>query len=90
MGHFVRNYPHNTRRNIRDYFKGFLSLSPVAVDFEQAQYRVFGDIGMNSGCYTFRFSGGRPAIAARYSYAYQLQADGRWLIVDHHSSQIPH
>jgi hypothetical protein len=32
---------------------------------------------------------GKPAtIAARFSFVYR-QRDGRWMIVDHHSSAVP-
>ena len=43
-----------------------------------------------SGLYTFRFEeAGKPtAIPARFTFVYEKK-DGRWVIVEHHSSKIP-
>ena len=54
--------------------------------------RVFGEVALNSGTYTLlsvAVRDGKPInIAARFSFAYRNQ-NGRWVIIDHHSSVVP-
>jgi hypothetical protein len=52
--------------------------------------RVLGDVAINSGAYTFTAQRiGQPdPRPARFTLTYRLR-DGRWLIVDHHSSSVP-
>jgi uncharacterized protein (TIGR02246 family) len=70
-----------------DYFEHFLLKKPHG-KIDQANVRVFGDIALNSGLYTFTFSDGSK-VHARYTFVYQKQSDGRWLIIEHHSSKLP-
>jgi hypothetical protein len=51
---------------------------------------VYGDTAINSGIYTFSsVRDGKPiTIPARFSFAYRHR-DGRWVIIDHHSSVVP-
>jgi uncharacterized protein (TIGR02246 family) len=76
---------------IRDYFEILRTFPPwyKAVLGEQ-RIRVYGDIAINSG--TYRFSGGRDAPLTswpvRFSFVY-WKRDGRWLIVEHHTSLAP-
>ena len=79
---------------IRDYFKLLLTAPPYykGVLGEQ-RIRVYGDTAINSGTYTFigpaKDAAGNPiSRQARFSFAYHYR-DGRWLIVDHHSSALP-
>ena len=55
-----------------------------------ATVRVYGDTAINSGYYTFSYEkDGQPTqLPARYSFAL-VKRDGKWLIVDHHSSTMP-
>jgi len=48
------------------------------------------DHALVSGLYTFRVNeGGAPVvIPARYSFVYEKD-DGKWMIVEHHSSKVP-
>ena len=53
--------------------------------------RVYGDIAIVSGAYTF--SDVRDGVAtnvrpARFTFVFRRDGD-RWLIVDHHSSRVP-
>ena len=52
--------------------------------------RIYGDIAINTGTYAFsEVRDGKEIIRpARYSFVYRNR-DGRWLIVDHHSSAVP-
>jgi uncharacterized protein (TIGR02246 family) len=76
---------------IRDYFKTLPTFPPEfkGVIGEQ-RVRVYGDTAINSGTYTFTtVRDGKPiTIAARFSFVYRNR-DGRWAIVDHHSSAVP-
>ncbi len=75
---------------IHDYFVLFLAKNPVGCIVSEPQIRVYGDIAINSGYYTFVFekNGIREEADARYSFVYQKQ-NGKWMILDHHSSYIP-
>jgi len=78
---------------IRDYFKTLPTFPPEykGVIGEQ-RVRVYGDTAINSGTYTLlsvAVRDGKPInIAARFSFVYRNR-DGRWLIIDHHSSVVP-
>ena len=54
--------------------------------------RVYGDTAINSGTYALlnvAVRDGKPVtIAARFSFVYRNR-NGRWVIVDHHSSRVP-
>ena len=85
---FLRTTPDE----VRDYFHMFFNpVAPMKILHHHTELRVYGNIGMNSGSYTFYFpaTNGVRTIDARYSFAYELQNDGGWLIVDHHSSKVP-
>ena len=79
---------------VRDYFN---LLSTVPPDYRgvlgEQRIRVYGDTAINTGTYTFigpaRDAAGKPiSRPARFSFVYRNR-DGRWLIVDHHSSAVP-
>src|SRR5262252_7753460 len=76
---------------IRDYFKGLPNFPPESrVVVGDQRIRVHGDMAINTGNYTFSTArDGQPvSFPARFSFVYRKQ-DGRWLIVDHHSSSVP-
>jgi len=79
----------DTPELIRDYFKGVPS-STMTVAVTDSRVRVLGNVAVNSGSYTFTASrNGQPdPRPARFTFTYRLR-DGRWLIVDHHSSSVP-
>jgi hypothetical protein len=58
----------------------------------EQRVRVYGDTAINSGTYTLlsvAVRDGKPInIAARFSFVYRSR-DGRWVIIDHHSSVMP-
>jgi uncharacterized protein (TIGR02246 family) len=79
---------------VRDYFS---LLTRVPPDYKgvlgEQRIRVYGDLAINTGTYTFigpaRDAAGKPiSRPARFSFVYRNR-DGRWLIVDHHSSAVP-
>ena len=79
----VREY-FNVLRTVPPEYKGALA---------EQRIRVYGDFAINSGTYTFlgpaRDADGKLiSRPARFSFVYRKR-DGRWLIVDHHSSAVP-
>ena len=70
------------------YFKEeFLPKKPSG-KIDKHYLKCIGDIAINSGLYTFTFGDGTKA-RARYTFVYQKQRDGKWLIIEHHSSKMP-
>lgn len=81
----------DTPAAVRDYFN-ILSTVPSSykVVLGEQRIRVYGDIAVNTGTYTFsEVRDGKEIVRpARFSFVYRNQ-NGRWLIVDHHSSAVP-
>jgi uncharacterized protein (TIGR02246 family) len=79
----------DTPELIRDYFKG-VPTSSMTVAVTDSRVRVLGTVAINSGSYTFTaMRNGQPdPRPARFTFTYRLR-DGKWLIVDHHSSSVP-
>ena len=77
--------------SVRDYFKVLQTVpSSYKVVVGEQRIRIYGDIAINTGTYTFSEDRDGKAIIrpARFSFVYRNR-DGRWLIVDHHSSAVP-
>jgi uncharacterized protein (TIGR02246 family) len=83
-----------TRRDdpaaIRDYFEQVFAFTERKVTFHDPLIRVYGNTAVNTGPYTFSWvkNGQAETIPARYSLTY-VKPNGRWQIVDHHSSVMP-
>ena len=76
---------------VRDYFKILQTVpSSYRVVLGEQRIRIYGDMAINTGTYTFSEDREGKAITrpARFSFVYRNR-DGRWLIVDHHSSAVP-
>lgn len=71
---------------IAEYFKVLPRLPSAKVTFSEQNIRVLGDVAINTGSYTFIFP--KTEWPSRYSMVFKRR-DGKWLIVDHHSSRIP-
>ncbi len=81
----------DTPAAVRDYFKILQTVpSSYKVVLGEQRIRIYGDIAINTGTYTFSEDrDGKPITRpARFSFVYRTR-DGRWLIVDHHSSAVP-
>ena len=75
---------------IIDYFTGFLPNRPSAV-IEQSVVNVLdADNAIDTGVYRFTMNKpeGTEIVDARYTFVYEKR-DGEWLIVNHHSSEMP-
>lgn len=79
-----------TPADVAEYFKDAAARPDARVVFSQQNVRVYGDVALNSGTYAFNGArDGKPVSSpARFSIAFRRQ-EGKWLIVDHHSSRLP-
>jgi uncharacterized protein (TIGR02246 family) len=76
---------------IRDYMvTAFAALPGHKVSFGDQLIRIYGETAINTGYYTFSYmkDGESKTLPARYSFVY-VKRNGRWMIVDHHSSAMP-
>ncbi|MBB6093299.1 uncharacterized protein (TIGR02246 family) [Povalibacter uvarum] len=75
---------------VAEYFKAAGSRPNTRVVFEEQHIRVYGDVAINSGTYTFKDvrDGQATANLSRYTLVFRKR-QGTWLIVDHHSSRMP-
>jgi uncharacterized protein (TIGR02246 family) len=80
----------DTPELIADYFKSSPSQPNARVELGDLKVRTWGDTAASTGSYTFTDvrDGQTVRRPARFSFVYRRQ-NGRWLIVDHHSSSVP-
>ena len=85
----MSNKVRSTRDGIRDYFVHFLAVKPVGRIDEQ-HIRIYDTLAINSGRYTFLVTvdGEEAEIEARFTFVYRKYDQG-WMIIEHHSSQLP-
>ncbi len=77
----------HSHEEIKDYFIHFLAKKPIG-KINEANIRIFGNLAINSGIYTFNFKDGSSAHA-RFTYVYKKVDENNWIIVEHHSSLLP-
>ena len=82
----ISNQVRHNHDEMKDYFIQFLDRGPQGI-INEANVRIFDNIAINSGIYTFTFNDGM-SVEARFTFVYQLN-DGQWKIIEHHSSQMP-
>lgn len=82
----ISNEVRHNHAEIEDYFVRFLALKSKG-EINESNIRVFGDIAINSGIYTFDFKDG-SSVQARFTYVYRWNGE-RWMIIEHHSSAMP-
>ena len=73
-----------------DYFKSLPSLGDAVISLGEHRVQLFGNIAINTGYYT-RSSmqdGKKVENPARFTFVY-AKRDGKWVIVNHHSSALP-
>lgn len=75
---------------IAEYFKDAKKRPDARVTLGEQHIRVYGDVAISTDYYTFTDirDGKNVANAARDTFVYRYR-DGKWLIVDHHSSRVP-
>lgn len=87
----VSNKPRTNHADINDYFVHFLKNKPVGT-INQSYIKIGCNTVSDTGIYTFKLTddkGVAKDVQARYSFVYDMQADGQWLIEHHHSSVMP-
>ncbi|WP_410641122.1 SgcJ/EcaC family oxidoreductase [Amycolatopsis sp. lyj-346] len=79
-----------SRAQIVDYFTKFLQNKPQGVIKDEMVDVLDADTAVNTGVYEFVLTkdGKADKVRARYTYVYELR-EGKWLIVNHHSSVMP-
>ena len=82
----ISNRVRHNHEEIEDYFVDFLATGPVG-KIDESNVRTFGQLVINSGTYTFTFKDG-SVVPARFTFLYRWNGE-RWMIVEHHSSQMP-
>ncbi len=82
----MSNLVRHNHEEIKDYFVHFLQIEPVGV-IDESNVRTLGQLLINSGIYTFLCKDG-TSLQARFTFVYEWNGE-RWLIVEHHSSQMP-
>lgn len=80
------------RAGIVDYFEHFLSKKPDGEKVRTVVNVLDGNSAIDTGIYEFHVTdpvtGEKSTVPARYTYEYEKR-DGKWLIVNHHSSKLP-
>ena len=82
----ISNKVCHNHTEIEEYFVNFLTRSPVG-KIDEANILIFDQVAINSGVYTFSFNDGNTT-QARFTFVYRWDGE-RWLIIKHHSSQMP-
>jgi uncharacterized protein (TIGR02246 family) len=86
----VSNKVRTNRAEIVDYFVEFLKKKPSAKILKSHISVLDENSAVDTGTYAFAVTenGQQKDVIARYTYVYELR-DGKWLIVNHHSSMMP-
>ena len=82
----VSNQVRHNHDEINDYFVNFLKKGPSG-KIDESNVRIFDNLAINSGVYTFSFGDGSK-VQARFTYVYHHNGS-EWKIIEHHSSQFP-
>ncbi|GAB2970179.1 hypothetical protein GCM10023080_037000 [Streptomyces pseudoechinosporeus] len=77
---------------IADYFEHFLLKKPKGEKLRTVINVLDGNSAIDAGLYEFHITdpetGKKSTLEARYTFEYEKR-DGKWLIVNHHSSVVP-
>ncbi|MFD4676688.1 SgcJ/EcaC family oxidoreductase [Lentzea sp. NPDC058450] len=86
----VSNQVRSTRAEIVDYFEHFLLNKPSGTILDSHVAVLDADDAIDAGTYRFALTkdGKASTVDARYTFVYE-KIDGKWLIVNHHSSAMP-
>jgi uncharacterized protein (TIGR02246 family) len=86
----VSNQVRSTRAEIVDYFQHFLENKPKGQILDSHVAVLNANDAIDAGTYRFTLTkdGQESTVDARYTFVYE-KLDGRWLIVNHHSSAMP-
>ena len=87
----VSPFLRTTPNGVRDYFEHFMRLNHLNAIYYKPMVRVYGEVAINTGYYTFFYEedGKLKSIPARYTFVYRRGSQGEWEIIEHHSSAMP-
>lgn len=79
-----------TPPQIAEYFKDAAKRPDARASIGEQHIRVYGDVAIATGYNTFSDirDGKRTSNPARFSAVFHKR-DGKWILVDHHSSRLP-
>lgn len=80
----------NTNHGLDEYFTHLTSHEDIKCTPERNHIHLHGKTVVNSGLYEFSFMehGHHKTVPARFTFVYE-KINGKWLIVNHHSSKMP-
>lgn len=72
------------------YFTRFSGLSGIKCETNKLITRIYNDIAINDGLYTFSYmeAGKIKVVPAHFTLVYEKKLK-QWLIITHHSSKLP-
>ena len=75
---------------VQDYFKSLPTLGDSTIAVGDHRVQLFGDVAISTGVYTRTSTQDGKVVQnpARFTFVYQKR-EGKWLIVEHHSSVMP-
>lgn len=88
----LNNAPITNQKDRLTYFEGLVKRKGLKVAEQSEYFTLYGDsVALLSGLYTFSFSekGKIVSIPARFTFVFEKEPDGKWLIAHHHSSKLP-
>ena len=79
-----------TPEAIRNYFEPYFALEMHRIEIESLIIQTYGEAAVGSGIYkvSLKRESALEVTMARFSFTC-LKQDGRWQIVNHHSSLVP-
>ncbi|WP_202971138.1 SgcJ/EcaC family oxidoreductase [Saccharothrix sp. ALI-22-I] len=84
----LSNNVRSDRAEIVDYFEHFLENKPQGEILERHVKVLGSNSAIDTGTYRFTLGKDGSKVDARYAYVYE-KVNGKWLIVNHHSSAMP-
>lgn len=89
----LKNEPIINQKDRLEYFEGLTKKKDLKVTPQTTYYNIYGDnVAVVSGTYTFSFiddAKEKKEVPARFSFVFEKGADGKWLVANHHSSELP-
>lgn len=76
---------------LNKYFSNLTSNPNIQCKTNQLITKNYGNVAINTGFYTFTYdtaNGKQKIVPARFTFVYE-NLHHQWLIVNHHSSQVP-
>ena len=79
------------QEEIKSYYHYFITeKKDFKLYFEQQDIRIFGEIAINTGTYSFSWENGKKRARKEARFTLVYRKIGRdWIIVEHHSSSRP-